>query len=125
MPRHVLGIERRRYRRAASTSTAANRNASVVQAASENSSLVERVVQSGAQCVQQNNPGPMHVTGYADPRGTEEYNLALGDRRARAVRQYLGSLGVNVTSSSRGEEDATGTDEGSWSNDRRAEIGAR
>lgn len=81
-------------------------------------------LQSAAQCIQQNG-GSNHVTGHADPRGTEEYNLALGDRRARAVRQYLHSLGVNLSSSSRGEEDASGTDEGTWGNDRRADIGSR
>jgi peptidoglycan-associated lipoprotein len=34
------------------------------------------------------------IAGYCDNRGTEEYNLALGDRRAAAVRRYLGNLGV-------------------------------
>jgi peptidoglycan-associated lipoprotein len=34
------------------------------------------------------------IEGHCDERGTEEYNLALGDRRANAVREYLGSLGV-------------------------------
>lgn len=81
-------------------------------------------LQSTAQCIQ-GNGSAHHVTGRADPRGTEEYNLALGDRRARAVRQYLNSLGVNVTSSSRGEEDASGSDEASWGNDRRADFETR
>ena len=35
------------------------------------------------------------IEGHCDERGTEEYNLALGDRRAAAVREYLASLGVN------------------------------
>jgi peptidoglycan-associated lipoprotein len=35
------------------------------------------------------------IEGHCDERGTEEYNLALGDRRAASVREYLASLGVN------------------------------
>jgi peptidoglycan-associated lipoprotein len=70
----------------------------------------------------------VHVTGYCDPRGTEEYNLALGDRRARAVMSYMISLGLDgnaVSASSMGEEMAQGTDEGSWARDRRVEVTAR
>lgn len=37
------------------------------------------------------------VEGHCDERGTEEYNLALGDRRASVVREYLASLGVGPT----------------------------
>ena len=47
------------------------------------------------------------IEGHCDERGTEEYNLALGDRRAAAVREYLASLGVNgarVTTVSYGKE---------------------
>jgi peptidoglycan-associated lipoprotein len=36
------------------------------------------------------------VEGHCDDRGTSEYNLALGDRRANAVREYLGSLGIDA-----------------------------
>lgn len=81
-------------------------------------------LQQVATCLSQSG-GSIHVTGYTDPRGTEEYNLALGDRRARAVMQYLSSLGVNtskVNVSSVGEEMARGEDESSWTRDRRAEI---
>lgn len=61
------------------------------------------------------------LTGACDPRGTEEYNMALGERRAQSVRRYLGSLGLSTGSisvTSVGEEMARGTDEGSWSQDR-------
>jgi peptidoglycan-associated lipoprotein len=47
------------------------------------------------------------IEGHADKRGTAEYNLALGERRANAVRDYLGSLGVDlshVAMVSKGEE---------------------
>jgi peptidoglycan-associated lipoprotein len=67
----------------------------------------------------------VHLIGRADPRGTEEYNLALGDRRARTVIAYLKHLGVNtsqVVASTRGALDARGTDESSWRVDRRVDL---
>lgn len=65
------------------------------------------------------------IVGRADPRGTEEYNLALGQRRSGSVAEYLVEHGVDATSmetSSRGELDATGVDEASWALDRRVDI---
>ena len=47
------------------------------------------------------------IEGYADSRGTNEYNLALGERRANATRDYLGSLGIDlarIAMVSKGEE---------------------
>ena len=69
----------------------------------------------------------MHLIGRTDPRGTEEYNLALGDRRAQSAQKYLGSLGPNakLTHSSMGEEQATGTDETGWARDRRVDLQER
>jgi peptidoglycan-associated lipoprotein len=67
----------------------------------------------------------MRLVGHADPRGTEEYNLALGQRRAGSVAGYLSTGGLGddrVESSSRGELDAQGTDEESWALDRKVEI---
>ena len=54
------------------------------------------------------------VEGHADSRGTTEYNLALGERRADAVRDYLVSLGVptdRLTIVSKGEESPVCTEE--------------
>lgn len=65
------------------------------------------------------------LTGRADPRGEQEYNMALGSRRANAVFQYLASLGVakdHMGQTSRGELDANGTDEASWRVDRRVDV---
>jgi len=64
------------------------------------------------------------VEGHCDDRGTNEYNLALGERRAAAVRDYLVSLGIagnRVVTVSRGEESPVCTDqhEGCWSRNRR------
>ena len=65
------------------------------------------------------------LIGRADPRGTEEYNLGLGSRRAGSVSQYLGRLGVNehqMAVTTRGALEATGTDEAGWRTDRRVDV---
>jgi peptidoglycan-associated lipoprotein len=65
------------------------------------------------------------LIGRADPRGTEEYNLGLGSRRASSVGQYLGRLGVGdpqLTVSTRGALEASGTDEAGWKQDRRVDV---
>lgn len=64
------------------------------------------------------------VEGHADERGTTEYNIALGDRRAHAVRDYLLALGINanrVDTISFGEERpaVNGNGEFAWSQNRR------
>jgi peptidoglycan-associated lipoprotein len=64
------------------------------------------------------------VEGHADSRGTSEYNLALGERRAAAVKDYLVSLGITgdrLTIVSKGEEEPTCRDEAEtcWSQNRR------
>jgi peptidoglycan-associated lipoprotein len=71
--------------------------------------------------------GQIHATieGHCDERGTREYNLALGDRRANAAKNYLVSLGVpaeRLTTISYGKERpvALGSDEASWAKNRRA-----
>lgn len=67
------------------------------------------------------------VEGHGDERGSREYNLALGERRALAVRDYLISLGVDssvIQTKSFGEEMPAdmGHDEGAWRKNRRAEF---
>lgn len=82
-------------------------------------------MQSNAQCIQQRDIPSVRLTGHCDPRGTEEYNLALGDRRARSVSSYMSNLGVDqgrVNVRSVGEEQARGNDERTWAEDRRADI---
>jgi peptidoglycan-associated lipoprotein len=67
----------------------------------------------------------VQLVGRADPRGTEEYNLGLGTRRAETVRSYLLRLGVpgdRVSPTTRGEIDASGSDESSWQRDRRVDL---
>jgi peptidoglycan-associated lipoprotein len=70
----------------------------------------------------------LQLVGRADPRGTEEYNLGLGSRRAHAVSEYLGRLGVTgrqLSETTRGALDARGTDDGSWLVDRRVDLELR
>lgn len=67
------------------------------------------------------------IEGHCDERGTSEYNMALGDRRANAAKQYLVGLGVPATrirTISYGEERAAdgGHSETAWAKNRRAEF---
>lgn len=82
---------------------------------------------SNAECIKDRGAGSLHLTGHTDPRGTEEYNLALGERRARSAKKYLKSLGVeaSMSISSMGEEMASGTSESGWAQDRKVEIQIR
>lgn len=69
----------------------------------------------------------INIEGHCDERGTNEYNLALGERRANSAMQYLVNSGVGeqrVTIVSYGEERpvATGHDESSWAKNRRAHF---
>src|SRR5882762_6477749 len=64
------------------------------------------------------------VEGHCDERGTREYNIALGERRATAVRQFLIAQGVpaaRLKTISYGKErpEVVGSDEGSWARNRR------
>jgi peptidoglycan-associated lipoprotein len=67
------------------------------------------------------------IEGHCDERGTAEYNLALGDRRALAVKNYMVSLGIpadRLRTVSYGKEFpfVPGHDEGAWSRNRRAHF---
>ena len=69
----------------------------------------------------------LKIEGHCDERGTAEYNLALGERRAKVVMSYLVSLGVppgRISTISYGEErpSASGHDERAWGKNRRAEF---
>lgn len=69
----------------------------------------------------------LKIEGNADERGTTEYNLALGQKRAEAVRRSLGALGVatnRVEATSNGEEKprAKGSNEAAWAENRRADL---
>ena len=78
------------------------------------------------QCVSEHGR-PVRLVGNCDERGTEEYNMALGQRRADAVRRYLTNLGVSRSSiqgtTSRGKTDARHCyEESCWQQDRRVDF---
>jgi len=74
-----------------------------------------------------NSVAVVQIEGHCDERGSIEYNLALGERRANSVKNYLTQMGVDgsrLTTISYGEEKpaADGHDESAWSKNRRAEF---
>lgn len=85
------------------------------------------LVQAHANFLSQNRNRKIRLEGHADERGSREYNMALGQRRADAVRKAASVLGVGgdrMESLSFGEDKpkATGHDEASWAQNRRVEI---
>jgi peptidoglycan-associated lipoprotein len=88
----------------------------------------DRAILDAKVPIMQANTGVMiRVAGHTDERGSDEYNLALGQRRAAAVKDYLVQRGVAATrieTVSFGEERpvAQGSDEGAWGQNRRAEF---
>ena len=82
-------------------------------------------LQQAATCLKSVSGRTIRLEGHCDPRGTDEYNLALGDRRARSVVKYLKRLGVAGTKMrpvSKGKLEATGTDAASWARDRKVKF---
>jgi len=81
-----------------------------------------------ADAIKKTTSKSVDLVGRADPRGTTEYNMALSDRRAQAVKDYLQRLGTDTSKLSkvpRGALDATGTDESGWAKDRRVDFECR
>ena len=86
-----------------------------------------QTLRSIAQVMEDNKDLEITVSGHADERGTREYNLALGQRRGEAVRDYLLLNGISknrIAVKSYGEEYplVKGSNESSWAKNRRAEI---
>ena len=82
-------------------------------------------LQSQAQWLARYPAARVSIEGHADERGTRDYNLALGERRANAAKTYLVGLGVGaerISTVSYGKERpvALGSDESSWARNRRA-----
>ncbi len=84
-----------------------------------------RILDAAAECVQQAPGRVLLLIGHTDPRGTEEYNIALSERRATVVADYLARLGIDPARFRvipKGETEASGADEAGWAEDRRVEI---
>ena len=85
------------------------------------------VVMANAEVLRKNPTWVVTVEGHCDERGTAEYNLALGERRAAAVKTHLASLGIapgRVRTVSYGKEFPSdpGHNEGAWARNRRAQF---
>ncbi len=85
----------------------------------------QATLQSQAQWLGRYTGTRITIEGHADERGTRDYNLALGERRANAAKNYLASLGVDagrIQTVSYGKErpQALGSNEQSWAQNRRA-----
>ena len=82
---------------------------------------------SGAEALKTKTGTKIQIEGHCDERGSNEYNLALGEKRARAVEEFLISQGVSkdqLSTISYGEERPAvpGNDEAAWEKNRRAEF---
>ncbi len=84
----------------------------------------QRTLQQQAAFLQANGDLAVVIEGHCDERGTREYNLALGERRAATIKQYLTALGIDsgrIETVSFGKErpEATGDEEAFWALNRR------
>jgi peptidoglycan-associated lipoprotein len=84
-------------------------------------------IETNADFIKKNAQLNVRIEGNTDPRGTQEYNLALGERRAQSAKSYLVNLGVDaerLSTVSFGEEKLLvfGHDEISWAQNRRADF---
>lgn len=96
----------------------------------DSSDLTSSVIESleaNAQFLKDNPAVEVQIEGHCDDRGGIQYNLALGEKRAKSVKQYLEALGVEsgrISTISYGKErpKAFGSEESSWSQNRRANF---
>lgn len=87
----------------------------------------KQTLDANAEYLKANQNVDVQVEGHTDERGGRQYNLALGERRAKSVRDYLVALGVKaqrLSTISYGSErpKAEGSDETSWAQNRRANF---
>ena len=83
------------------------------------------LLQDQVAWLKQNSDVSVTIEGHCDERGTREYNLALGEKRAQAVKNYLIGLGINpdrVSTISYGKERpaVVGSNDGAWAQTRRS-----
>ncbi|MFH2056909.1 MAG: peptidoglycan-associated lipoprotein Pal, partial [bacterium] len=87
----------------------------------------KRDLQHNVEVMQHHADWNIMIEGHCDERGTVEYNLALGEKRARSARDYLTSMGIDgnrIQIISYGKERPVdlGHDEAAWAKNRRAEF---
>jgi len=91
------------------------------------SPMAQSVLEGKANYLRDNPGAQVIIEGHCDERGTPEYNLALGDRRAESAKNFLVNLGIDIarfTTVSYGEENPvdTGSNEEAWAKNRRAKF---
>jgi peptidoglycan-associated lipoprotein len=91
------------------------------------SSEAKGTLEENAKQLKASTAGNVTIEGHCDERGTEAYNLALGEKRANAAKDYLVALGVNgsrINTVSYGKQRpfADGHDESAWAKNRRAHF---
>ncbi len=94
------------------------------------SAEAQQILLDKAQWLRKNSNASVTIEGHCDERGTNEYNLALGDRRANSAKAYLTDLGISASrmdTVSYGEERPLdpGHDEAAWARNRRAHFEIR
>ena len=94
---------------------------------SDLSQAARDVLSKNADIATKSSNGKIQIEGHCDERGSAEYNLALGERRAKSSMQYLITLGVKadrLSTISYGKEKpaVSGSDEAAWAKNRRAEF---
>ena len=85
----------------------------------------KELLQSQAAWIKQYNKTSITIEGHCDERGTREYNLALGEKRAQAVKNYLNGLGIdssslNTISYGKERPAVVGSNDAAWSQNRRS-----
>jgi len=90
-------------------------------------SSAKEAMNSNAEFLKANSKVDIQVEGHCDERGGRQYNLALGERRAKSVREYLVAMGVEskrISTISYGNERpvSEGHDESAWNKNRRANF---
>jgi peptidoglycan-associated lipoprotein len=91
------------------------------------SNQAQRILNNKADYLRMNSGVKVTVEGYCDERGTEAYNISLGQQRAESVKKFLVDQGINtdrVLTISYGENKpvAAGRDESAWAKNRRAQM---
>jgi len=91
------------------------------------SDQAQQILNHKADYLRTNSGVTVTVEGHCDERGTDAYNIALGERRAESVKNFLVDLGIStnrLNTVSYGEERpiAMGQDEASWAKNRRAQF---
>jgi peptidoglycan-associated lipoprotein len=87
--------------------------------------VARTTLEADASCLRQVDGRGVMLVGHTDPRGTEEYNIALSEDRAQTVGDYLSRLGIDPARFHfipKGETEAVGTEDATWAKDRRVEL---